>query len=255
MSRVSRKVLSKYLTSVPFSKYFLASSGYKLTDNDYSELSNKVSTGAWDLRMSNRQQKTWDNILESTLENQDRSDIQNLIKSINIYATGRKSILEIGSGACYNSVFIKKICPNIAYFGLDSSLESLLLNYDDKNILINCSADKIGLKSKSIDVLMDGATLIHLPNWADSLQEYFRVTKDIIILHSINISNNKHFTFSKYAYGKKIFEQCFDRSYLEKMIKSCNWSVMEIYAGLDYDLSSYFGKKYKSQSETWVLKR
>lgn len=205
--------------------------------------------------MAKRQMKAWETLIDNSHRSNTREDLNNLSKAASVMPTSSKYIIEIGSGSCYNSKLIKSFLPKAQYVGVDISYESLSLNNDNSNFLLNCSADNLSISNQSIDVLIDGATIIHLPNWKEALKEYFRVTKNFIILHSITISDSSSFYFTKFAYGQRVFEQSFNLQEIENFINAHSWHIVQKLPGVNYNLELYFGYNYKSKSETWTLSR
>lgn len=201
-----------------------------------------------------RQHKTWDNLIKDSNYG-NRKDISALTKSLKKINLRYCTIVEIGCGSAYNKNLLLEINKTINYLGLDSSLSALQYarKLDIDNHLIQGTSVSIPLKDNSVDLVLDGAALIHILDWRASVKDYARVSKKFIVLHSITLTNKKTTLFSKYAYGAKVYEIAFNREELVSTLFNLNFKLTYVESGEIYDLNAYLG--VETSSETWLLER
>jgi hypothetical protein len=235
-------ILTKYFPGIM--KYLLASANYKIVD---WEINNNILNPTWTSNMGTRQKKSWEKIYKNSKNRQDLNTLRKIFREeINFH-----NLMEIGCANGYNQKFISEIKPDIKYIGVDKSIELITLRNTKLN-MINADATNLPFKNRSIEVLLDGATLIHILEWEKALLNYFRVAKNLIILHSITIIEENHnILLEKYAYGQKIYEICFSRELLHKKIKENGFILSKKFPGEDYNLKSLIG--LETCSETWLI--
>lgn len=235
------------------SRQFLSSAGYKL-ETWPSSLNEVKFNKTWSSKMIARQHKTWDNLIKDSNYG-NRKDISALTKSLNKINLRDYTIIEVGCGSAYNKNLLFKISKTINYLGLDSSLSALQYarKLDIDNRLIQGTSASIPLKDNSVDIVLDGAALIHILDWRASVKDYARVSKKFIVLHSITLTNEKTTLFSKYAYGAKVYELAFNREELASTFFNLNFELTSAESGEIYNLNPYLG--IETSSETWLLER
>lgn len=231
-------------------KHFFYSSGYKLIDRE-KFFSQKLIENSWSEQASKKQDKAWSKILN---KNNKRSDLLALKKSLDYTGSRSENLCEIGCASGYLAKFIKDNSLSlIKYYGVDLSIEPLLLAKTNEPF-IQARSFQLPFEKEKFDIVLDGATLIHVHNWRESIHEYARVTKKFVILHSLTLSESQDNTYlNKFAYGQKVSEIIFSRN---KILQVCNNSglrLTKVYRGEIYSA----GQKLDSDisSETWVLEK
>jgi ubiquinone/menaquinone biosynthesis C-methylase UbiE len=162
-------------------------------------------------------------------------------------------ILDLGSGPGLINPEIKKLIPNSIIYSLDSSIEMLKnaqINTSElKNEKINgilSNAEKIPLKSNSIDILVSRFSLTYWNNPNLAINEIKRILKPNgkLILEFLNKNFPKwklflikiHMSF-KFA-GKNVikyhidaYENAYDINQVKKFIEENNLKIIEIKGG------------------------
>ena len=235
------------------SRQFLSSAGYKL-EAWPSSLSEVKFNKTWSSKMIARQHKTWEKLIKDSNYG-NRKDISALTKNLKKINLRDCTIIEIGCGSAYNKNLLLQLNKTINYLGLDSSLSALQYarKLDIDNHLIQGTSVSIPLKDNSVDLVLDGAALIHILDWRASVKDYARVSKKFIVLHSITLTNEKTTLFSKYAYGAKVYEIAFNREELTRILLDLNFKQINVAPGERYNLNPYLG--INTSSETWLLER
>jgi ubiquinone/menaquinone biosynthesis C-methylase UbiE len=227
------------------SKHYFSSSGFSLA------MKNTQITSAFNKRTVLRQQKAWENLVK-TKNIEARFDVKNLRSVVDENFSLTDSVLEVGCASGYNkSIFFQDFQE---YFGLDISHDALLLgkqNYSRVPFL-QASSNSLPLKDNSIDVVLDGASLIHIKDWRQSINEYFRISKKFIVLHSITLSSVSSSDLTKFAYGQKVSEHIFLESELISYIELFKYKDIIKLKNGGYNLFDLVG--IETNSYTWLIR-
>lgn len=230
----------------------LASAGYTL---DPSKLGSPEEFGIWNDATAARQDAAWQAIVAEARAGRPREDVESLWDALSgVPADGE--LLEVGCGGGYYSELIGLRYPDLRYRGVDLSpamVETARAHYPERTFEV-ASAYELPFDDRSIDVVMDGVALIHMPDWPRALREYARVARHTVVLHGVTVTDTAPTTeFAKYAYGQPSLEFVFARSDLERVCADAGLRRERIVPGLGYDLEPFLG--IRSAEETWVLGR
>jgi hypothetical protein len=243
IKKVIRYLLQNKLAFV--SKHYFSSSGFSLA------MKNTQITSAFNKRAVLRQQKAWENLVK-TKNIEARFDVKNLRSVVGANFTLTDSILEVGCASGYNkSIFFQDFQE---YIGLDISHDALILgrhNYSRVPFL-QASSNSLPLKDNSIDVVLDGASLIHIQDWKQSISEYFRISKKFIVLHSITLSSISSSDLTKFAYGQRVAEHIFLESELISYIDLFKYKDIIKLKNGGYNLFDLVG--IETNSYTWLIR-
>ena len=171
--------------------------------------------------------------------------------------TNVSSILEVGSGHGYIADLVYCRRPKLTYVGLDISWAMCHLALLCRVCAPLLVGDAVALPfaPRSVDVVLDAATIMHVPSWQGALREEARVARRYLILHSVTVADvPESWPMRKYAYGVPVFEAVL--SALIVLPASWKWSgsgVDHRYPSLDYNLRDQIG--VVTASETWVCER
>jgi hypothetical protein len=243
IKKVIRYLLQNKLAFV--SKHYFSSSGFSLA------MKNTQINSAFNKKAVLRQQKAWENLVK-TKNIEARFDVKNLRSVVGANFTLTDSILEVGCASGYNkSIFFQDFQE---YIGLDISHDALILgrhNYSRVPFL-QASSNSLPLKDNSIDVVLDGASLIHIQDWKQSISEYFRISKKFIVLHSITLSSISSSDLTKFAYGQRVAEHIFLESELISYIDLFEYKDIIKLKNGGYNLFDLVG--IETNSYTWLIR-
>jgi SAM-dependent methyltransferase len=229
----------------------LASSGYS---RDIAKFGPPEVFGVWSEETAERQDRAWQPIVDAAKKGRPREDVAALDGAIASLRELPRTLLEVGCGGGYNSELIVHAFPGIAYTGIDISSAMIGLaraHYPGREFEV-ASAYDLPQDDDSVDVVVDGVALIHMPGWRRALPEYARVSAGDVILHGLTLTDASPTTeFAKYAYGQPALEYVFNRDELLAICRGLGLELVHTEGGLDYDLKRYIG--VESVSETWVL--
>ena len=234
----------------PLRRRILASCDYALIPESDPQI--EATTGWDDPRTAQRQDRAWRRITEQALSGEPRADVRAVIESLgDVDPQGR--ILEVGCGSGYFSRIIEHIRPDIDYVGLDYSTEMVALAREryPKAHFVRGDATSLAYPGNSFDGVIDGAALIHIPNWQRALGEYSRVARGRVILSSLTIADKGPTRMlEKRAYGSRVIEHIFSRADMTRECSAAGLRVERRTETLDYDLEPYVG--IRTTSELWV---
>lgn len=232
------------------SRLVLASSGYTSDLNRFGPNAFTV----WGARAARRQDAAWRPLVAEARAGRLREDVIALNACLDdLSALTVESVLEVGCGGGYVSELIELHAPSMAYRGVDisaSMIEIASAHYPHKDLRVG-SAYGLADEDASVDAVLDGVALIHMPNWTQALSEYRRVARTAVVLHGLTLSESKTATFAKYAYGQASLELVFNRAELLAECRELGLTLASIHQSLEYDLRDYLG--IESVSESWVL--
>ena len=235
----------------PLRRRILASCDYALIPE--AGPPSEAASGWDDPRTARRQDRAWSRITEQALTGEPRADVRAVIESLREYCDPQGRVLEVGCGSGYFSRIVGRFQPDMEYVGLDYSKEMVALaleRYPNAHF-VQGDATSLAYPDNSFDGLIDGAALIHIPNWEKALGEYSRVARGPVILSSLTIADKGPTRMlEKRAYGSRVIEHIFSRADFTRACSAAGLRVEMRTETLDYDLEPYVG--IRTTSELWV---
>lgn len=205
-------------------------------------------------RAVRRQDRAWHDVVDEALAGRPREDVVALWSAIELAQP--RAVLEVGSGHGYLFDLMQHVRPGLVYAGLDISLSmcrTARAHRADLSLVVGDAA-RLPFADRSVDVVLDAATLMHVPLWRRVIQEEARVANRELVLHSVTVAETDSvIPMRKYAYGVPVFEAVMSRSALVDELERSGFTVVHVLASLDYDLRDEIG--VATRSETWVCDR
>jgi SAM-dependent methyltransferase len=234
------------------SRHVLASSGYTLDVDSFGPDAFVV----WDAGTAARQDRAWQPIVREAKAGTMREDVASLKSALAGLPERPATILESGCGGGYNSDLIALWYPDADYLGVDISEAMIGLateHYPERRFEVG-TAYGLPAADNSLDLVVDGVALIHMPDWQRAVAEYARVTHANVILHGVTVTDSRPTTrFAKYAYGQPSLELVFNRDEVVSVCEENGLRLVNTVPGQEYDLEEYLG--IPSTSEAWVLEK
>lgn len=228
-----------------------------LASRDYRMDADGVADGWSSRRAAARQDRMWARVIRDAEEGTPRADLGALAQALESpKIPSAPSIVEVGCGSGYVSRFVHSVRRDATYVGVDSSEAMLELARvrNPSEVFVAADATALPFDDSSVDVVIDGAALIHIGDERRAIAEYARVARAAVILQSVTCSEaTANVTFVKRAYGEPVREFVFSRSLLIAATEAAGLRVDTVLPGLDYDLVKHIG--LSTVSETWVLSR
>jgi SAM-dependent methyltransferase len=228
-----------------------------LTSTDY-EVGAALDDGAagWSSRRAvRRQDRAWRAIVDDALAGNPRDDVAALWRALDS-ATGSTSILEVGSGHGHIAELVHHQRSDLRYAGIDISHAMCSFARDRHPAISLVVGDAVALPiaTGSVDIVLDAATLMHVPDWRAALREDARAARHQLILHSVTVADvSTAVEMRKYAYGVQVYEAVLSRRELTDELDGVGFRVVERISSLEYDLLCHIG--VSTASETWVCTR
>jgi ubiquinone/menaquinone biosynthesis C-methylase UbiE len=237
----------------PLRRRILASSDYALLPVGATGIEHNSASGWDDGHTARRQDRAWRKLTEDAVHGRPRADIRALLDAVGDYAVDASALLEVGCGSGYFSRILGSHFPDVRYVGLDYSERMIRLAREryPRVTFVRGDATRLDFSDNAFDLLIDGAALIHIPEWQRALGEYSRVSHGPVILNSLTLTDSGPTrTLTKRAYGRPVVELVFSRSHLLEVIASLGRRVTREVVTLDYDLERHVS--IKTTSELWV---
>jgi ubiquinone/menaquinone biosynthesis C-methylase UbiE len=203
------------------------------------------------------QEKVWTKRLNAVERGSLPLDVGSLLAALNDWLPPGASIVEVGCGGGNLGGVLHEHRPDLTYAGLDSSAAMIAMarKLNPWMQLCRATAQQLPLADASVDALLDGAALMHMRNWREALQEYARVARTVIFLHTVTvaeIATTAH--LRKIAYGTRVDEVVHSEAELQAQVAALGFTVAQRRPALPgYDLEFVLG--HPTQSELWVCRR
>jgi ubiquinone/menaquinone biosynthesis C-methylase UbiE len=148
------------------------------------------------------------------------------------------SILEVGCGSgYYTEVFNHLLDAPVTYVGTDYSLEMIRKarhTYADR-LFFAADAAALPVRDDTVDVVFNGAALMHLYKYETAIVESARVSAKWCFFHSVPILDDGETTYlRKDAYGEPTIEIVFAEAELLDLFESTGLDVRRTYRSVDY---------------------
>jgi ubiquinone/menaquinone biosynthesis C-methylase UbiE len=242
----------------PLRRNLLASCDYQLIETPSANGGQDMgeqNPGWVSRRTAARQDRAWQRITRRALDGDPREDVAAVLDAIATEGRADGTVLEVGCGSGYFGELIGHSFPAMTYVGVDNSEAMIALARSRRPQADHRHGDATALPfdDKSFDLTLDGAALIHIPDWRSALAEYDRVTEGPIVLSSLTVSDlPRAQMLRKLAYGSPVLELIFSRQELRSCLADIGRTVVSQVPTLDYDLAHYVG--IPTTSELWVCR-
>lgn len=220
------------------------SSGYSVVDRE--SVASSMPDGWKNRQAARRQDLAYQSLLAEMYAGSPRQDLLAAAKAVELTGIEAPEILEVGCGSGYYSEIIPHLLGRpVGYIGLDSSPAMIQLahsRYTDRLFLLG-DASRVPLEDRALDIIFNGAALMHTPEFEMAILEASRVSRGWCVFHTVPVRLDGDTTFLvKRAYGKKTIEVIFNRAALLESFSRCGLSVCAVMESVPYDLEHILGE-------------
>ncbi len=211
-------------------------------------LPDEVSKNAWkDRKIPEAQRKVVNSELKQMYSGKIIPVYSVLSDAIKITGNAHDQVVEVGcASGYYSEVLTHLLGHQIKYIGIDYSIALLKLArfyYPNQNFVIG-DASLLPLGSKTVDILISGCVLLHMPNYRQAIFESARVSRKWVIFHRTPINYGQTEFYTKNAYGIKCLEIIFGEEELLNLFKVNGLSVFKSYEIIKSNISKNSKKHY-----------
>jgi ubiquinone/menaquinone biosynthesis C-methylase UbiE len=232
-----------------------------VTNCDYSILdeheARKRSADGWlSRRTAWRQERAYRQLLAEMRSGRPRIDFKVAAEAVEAACLTRARLLEVGCGnGYYNEVFAHFLGDRIDYSGIDYS-DAMIARarraYPHRRFDVG-SATALPYPNESIEIVFNGASLLHILDYDKAIAESRRVAQVACIFHTVPLFHERATTYlHKYAYGGPVVEIIFNRSALIGCFSRHGLVVERSWNAIPYDVSQVTGEH--SFTETFLCR-
>jgi ubiquinone/menaquinone biosynthesis C-methylase UbiE len=251
----ARRLLGKGVRAIPWlRRQIYASCDYAVISPEEAVA---IRANGWhSRRTARRQQRAYDQLLAEMLNGSPREDLKVAVVAVDALGLDHVSLLEVGCGGGYYArVFAEMPRTRVDYTGIDFSpamVAQARASYPHAHFAVG-DATALSFSDKTFDIVYNGVSLMHIPNYRDAIAESCRVAARATIFHSVPVLENMPTTYvSKYAYGGKVVEVIFNRGELLRDFEKAGLAFLQSWRAIDYDLVHLLGES--SYTETFLCR-
>lgn len=243
---LARKVLPFRVREVLrrlISKDVPASYGYQIIEG---EVPVELSTGWKGPAVAERQQAAFTPLLRKMYEGKRREDFVALATAVQMTGLEDPLILEVGCGSGYYSEILSYLLGRpVRYVGLDFSpamIHLALERYPDRTFVVG-DAMALPFPNGAFDIVLNGVSLMHIPNYKAAITESRRVARRWCIFHTVPVLQRRKTTvLRKKAYGEPTIEVIFNEGELYYLLDQDGLVVRHVLDSIPYNLEAVLGE-------------
>jgi SAM-dependent methyltransferase len=251
--RPLRRLVGKAIRAVPFlRRQWDVSTDYRLISQD--EMARGAARGWFSPLIAWRQERAYLRLLADMHGGSARADLLIAARAVDLVGLARASLLEVGCGSGYYSEILEALATTrVAYTGIDYS--AVMVARARKRYpagqFRQMDATRLDFDSDSFDIVFNGVSLMHIPDWRGAIAESRRVARHACIFQSVPVFPARATAhLSKYAYGAPVNETVFNRDELIGCFAANGLAVRESWVSLPYDVEAIAGAP--SHGETFL---
>jgi SAM-dependent methyltransferase len=251
--RLARRLAGRVIRAVPLlRRQWDISTDYRLISA--AEAREGAARGWFSPLTAWRQERAYLALLSQMRAGAPRIDLTIAAKAVDTLGLKRASLLETGCGSGYYREILD-VLPRtrIDYLGIDYSpvmLERARRRYPDTDFR-QMDATLLTFDDGAFDIVFNGVSLMHIPDWHTVIAESRRVSRRACIFHSVPVFPAGATAYlAKYAYGAPVIETVFNRDELLDCFAENGLVVAESWTGLPYDVHVVAGAH--SHAETFL---
>jgi SAM-dependent methyltransferase len=252
--RIARRTAGKIIRTIPWlRRQVFASTDYAILSREDSQ---RQQASGWLQRLTaHRQQRAYEGLLQQMHAGQPRIDLTAAAEAIRATGLAKPSVLEVGcGGGYYSEVLAHFFGENFDYFGIDYAAEMVTVargRYPGRRFDVG-NACALDLPERSVDVVFNGVSLMHILDYERAIAEGSRVARTHCIYHSLPLFDDRPTTYlRKYAYGAPVIEVVFNRRELLACFERNGLTFVRSWQSIPYDVHPVTPEH--SRCETFLL--
>jgi SAM-dependent methyltransferase len=241
------------IRAVPFlRRQWYVSTDYRLISEQ--ELRRGSARGWFSPLTAWRQERAYMALLSQMHAGTPREDLVIAARAIDMVGMQETSLLEVGCGSGYYKEILTSLCTTkVNYVGVDYSpamVARARRRYPDGDFR-QMDATRLDFPDGAIDIIFNGVSLMHIPDWRKAIAESRRVARRACIFHSVPVFPSRTTAhLAKYAYGSPVIETVFNRQELLACMEENGLQLRGAWVGLPYDVHEVSGEH--SHGETFL---
>lgn len=206
----------------------------------------KHASPAWfDPAVVARQHEAYQRLLADMRAGRPRVDLTSLGAALRCTGLVRPVLLEVGCGSGYLHEVIEHLMGPVRYLGVDRSPAMLgrgRREYPSLGLALG-DATALPFASRSVDVVLNGAALMHTVRWRLAVEEAARVSRGWGIFHTVPLLRRRPTTFlEKRAYGRPTVEVILNEEELLGQLAAAGLHVRSRLPGIPYVIGPLLGE-------------
>lgn len=248
-----RRLIGRTIRAVPFlRRQWDISTDYRLISE--TEMTRGAARGWFSPLTAWRQERAYLGLLADMHGGSPRADLAIAARAVDLAGLEQASLLEVGCGSGYYSEILETLArTHIAYTGIDYSavMVARARKRYPSGQFRQMDATRLDFADASFDIVFNGVSLMHIPDWRGAIAESRRVARHACIFHSVPVFPARATAhLSKYAYGAQVHETVFNRDELTGCFAANGLALRESWVSLPYDVEAVAGAP--SHGETFL---
>jgi len=198
-------------------------------------------------RVAYWQDSAYQPLLAQMRRGQPRLDLLAAAQAVRLTALSDPLILEVGCGSGYYSEVLSCLLQKrIRYVGVDYSRAMIRLarkRYRTAGFLVGDAA-ALPFDSSSVDVVLNGTSLMHILEYKKAIEESQRVGRHWCIFHTVPIlERGPTRLMKKNAYGGPTVEIIFNEDQLCRQFTDAGLRIEHVLDSIPYNLEAVLGER------------
>jgi spore maturation protein CgeB len=200
----------------------------------------ELARGWQDPAIPERQRRLVEHQLDLMYTGRPPTPFQVLAQAMAAAGEGDPLVFEVGCASGYHAEVLGHLLHRrLRYVGIDYSaplVEQARACYPDEPFVVGDAA-RLPMRDRSCDVLLSGAVLLHVPDYAAAVRETARVARRWCVFHRTPvITDGPTALFKKQAYGVEVGEWVFNERELTDLFAAAGFPVQSALAVESYRL-------------------
>lgn len=218
------------------------SAGYEVLDGDAV-----LARGWHDRKAAHAQHAAYRELIAGIRDAAPRLDLQVAAEAVRLTGVESPRILEVGCASGYYSEVLEVLLgTDLDYTGLDYSAAMLDLARREypRHRFVQGDGQRLPLATGSFDIVLNGVSLMHMPDYGAAVAESRRVSRRWCVFHTVPVLRQRPTTrLRKTAYGSPVDEVILNLGELRRLLETSRLRVRHELPSIPYDLEGVLGER------------